>query len=77
MTIVLFMLVCTILAVLVLPNYVAFIEEFHLDSQLPFRILLAVGSFAGVWKMQILVICYSIAVGVLVLPWVRRGRVRP
>ena len=52
--------VCGILIVVVLPNFVALFKEFNTDLPVPTRILITVGSFAQVWRLQI-------AVGILVV----------
>lgn len=49
------MVVCTILVVFVLPNFVQIFNEFHAQLPLPTRITLAVGVFAGTWRIEILV----------------------
>jgi type IV pilus assembly protein PilC len=45
--------VCTILIVFVLPNFVSMFHEFHAQLPLPTRMLLALGTFAQTWRIEI------------------------
>lgn len=58
--------VCTILIVFVLPNFVSIFNEFHAELPLPTKIMLSIGSFAQVWRLQILlgVVLIASAVGI-------------
>jgi len=47
--------VCGVLIVVVLPNFVALFNEFHAQLPLPTQILIAVGSFAQTWRLEIVV----------------------
>src|SRR5690348_4822558 len=49
--------VCGVLIVVVLPNFVSLFREFHAELPLPTRILISVGAFAQQWRLQILVVC--------------------
>ncbi|HEV2029130.1 MAG TPA: hypothetical protein VGS16_11475 [Candidatus Dormibacteraeota bacterium] len=66
--------VCTVLVVLVLPNFVQNFNfaEVHATLPLSTRIMLAIGSFASVRRIQILVTVFAIVVGVTTLVRVRR-----
>jgi type IV pilus assembly protein PilC len=67
--------VCTILIVFVLPNFVAMFDEFHAKLPLPTVILLAVGTFAQVWRVQIVIGLFFAAVAVLLFINSAPGRV--
>src|SRR6266699_6975073 len=45
--------VCGVLIVVVLPNFVSLFREFHAELPLPTRVLIAVGAFAQTWRIQI------------------------
>src|SRR6266699_3764027 len=47
--------VCGVLIVVVLPNFVSLFNEFHAQLPLPTQILIAVGSFAQTWRLEIVV----------------------
>lgn len=57
--------VCTILIVFVLPNFVSIFAEFHADLPLPTKILLAVGAFAQIWRIQIVAGLFAVTVALL------------
>src|SRR5207245_667496 len=57
--------VCTILIVFVLPNFVSIFAEFNAQLPLPTKILLAVGRFAQIWRIQIVAGLFAVTVGVL------------
>jgi type IV pilus assembly protein PilC len=57
--------VCTILVVFVLPNFVSIFAEFHAELPLPTKILLAVGTFAQIWRIEIVAALFAVTVGVL------------
>jgi type IV pilus assembly protein PilC len=67
--------VCTILIVFVLPNFVSIFHEFNAPLPLPTRALLAVGAFAGVWRIQILLSLFALAVAVTLFMQSRAGHV--
>lgn len=67
--------VCTVLVVFVLPNFVAMFHEFHAALPLPTRILLAIGSFAQTWRVQIVIAMFLVIVAVLIFMSSRPGRV--
>jgi type IV pilus assembly protein PilC len=52
---VLAVVVCTVLIVFVLPNFVSIFNEFHAQLPLPTRIMLGVGLFAQSYRIEILV----------------------
>lgn len=45
--------VCGVLIVVVLPNFVALFNEFHSELPLPTKVLLAVGTFSEQWRLEI------------------------
>ena len=45
--------VCTVLLVVVLPNFVLLFREFHADLPLPTRILIALGAFTQAYRIEI------------------------
>lgn len=67
--------VCTVLIVFVLPNFVSIFHEFHAQLPLPTRILLAVGTFAQVWRIQIVVVLFAVIVIVMAVMSSPPGRV--
>ena len=67
--------VCAVLIVFVLPNFVSLFREFHADLPLPTRMLIAVGVFAQAWRIQIVIGTALLAVGVIVFLQSRPGRV--
>jgi type IV pilus assembly protein PilC len=67
--------VCTILIVMVLPNFVSIFNEFHAELPLPTRVLLAVGIFAQSWRFEILWGVFLAVAGVLTFARSRPGRV--
>lgn len=48
--------VCGVLIVFVLPNFVALFDEFHADLPAPTKILIAIGTFAQHWRFEILAV---------------------
>jgi type IV pilus assembly protein PilC len=67
--------VCGVLIVFVLPNFVALFDEFHADLPLPTKILIALGTFAQAWRWQILgAALVSVFAGFLALQ-TKRGKV--
>lgn len=67
--------VCTILIVFVLPNFVQMFKEFHADLPLPTKLLLAVGTFAQEWRVQIVLILFGLIVAVMAFFSSRPGRI--
>ena len=67
--------VCGVLIVVVLPNFVALFREFHQDLPLPTRILIAVGTFAQEWRLQIVLGALLIVFAVTAFLQSRTGRV--
>jgi len=55
--------VCGVLIVVVLPNFVALFNEFHAELPLPTRILIALGEFAQTWRLQIVIVVLAIVFG--------------
>jgi type IV pilus assembly protein PilC len=46
--------VCGVLIVVVLPNFVSLFREFHAELPAPTRLLIALGTFAQTWRLEIL-----------------------
>jgi type IV pilus assembly protein PilC len=67
--------VCTILVVFVLPNFVQMFKEFNAQLPLPTKILLAVGSFAQEWRVQIVIALFAVIVAILAFFSSTPGRV--
>jgi type IV pilus assembly protein PilC len=67
--------VCAVLIVFVLPNFVSLFREFHADLPLPTRVLIAVGVFAQAWRIQLIIGAALLAVGVFLFLQSRPGRV--
>ncbi len=67
--------VCTVLIVFVLPNFVQMFKEFKTDLPLPTRVLLAVGTFAQEWRIQIVVGVFVLIIAVLAWMSSAPGRV--
>ena len=67
--------VCTVLIVFVLPNFVSIFNEFHAQLPLPTKILLAVGTFAQTWRIQIVLGVFIAIVSILGLMNSPPGRV--
>jgi len=67
--------VCGVLIVFVLPNFVSLFREFHADLPLPTRVLIAVGAFAQAWRLQIIIGAALVAVGAFLFLQSRPGRV--
>jgi type IV pilus assembly protein PilC len=47
--------VCGVLIVVVLPNFVSLFREFHAELPAPTRLLIALGSFAQTWRLEIII----------------------
>ncbi|TMB94893.1 MAG: type II secretion system F family protein [Chloroflexi bacterium] len=67
--------VCGVLIVFVLPNFVSLFREFHADLPLPTRMLIAVGAFAQAWRLQIIIGAALLAAGAFLFLQSRPGRV--
>ena len=67
--------VCGVLIVFVLPNFVSLFREFHADLPLPTRMLIGVGAFAQAWRLQIIIGAALLAVGAFLFLQSRPGRV--
>ncbi len=67
--------VCTVLIVFVLPNFVAIFREFHAKLPLPTQMMLAVGVFAQIYRLQILVGIMVTLVGSVLFLKSRPGRI--
>jgi type IV pilus assembly protein PilC len=67
--------VCTVLIVFVLPNFVSIFAEFHADLPLPTKVLLAVGTFAQIWRIQIVAGLFFLIVAILAFMSSPPGRV--
>jgi type IV pilus assembly protein PilC len=55
--------VCGVLVVVVLPNFVSLFREFHAELPLPTRVLISLGAFAQVWRLQIVIAAALIVLG--------------
>ncbi len=69
------MAVCTILIVFVLPNFVSIFHEFKAQLPLPTRILLALGVFAGTWRIEIVAGLFVVIVAILIFMRSQAGRI--
>jgi type IV pilus assembly protein PilC len=67
--------VCTVLIVFVLPNFVPMFEEFHAALPLPTRIMLGLGVFAQTWRFEIVASIFATIVAILVFMNSPPGRV--
>jgi type IV pilus assembly protein PilC len=67
--------VCTVLIVFVLPGFVSIFKEFHAQLPLPTRVMLGVGTFAQVWRVQIVVGLFATIVAVLVFMSSKPGHI--
>jgi type IV pilus assembly protein PilC len=67
--------VCGVLIVVVLPNFVALFNEFHSELPLPTKLLLGLGSFTQVWRIHILVGAVILVFAVFLFLQTRTGRV--
>jgi type IV pilus assembly protein PilC len=67
--------VCGVLIVVVLPNFVSLFREFHAELPLPTRVLLAVGSFAQTWRLEIVIVAGVIVLGSFFFFQSKPGRV--
>lgn len=67
--------VCGVLIVVVLPNFIALFNEFHAQLPLPTRILIAVGEFAQTWRLQIVIVTLVVVFGAFAFFSSKPGRV--
>jgi type IV pilus assembly protein PilC len=67
--------VCGVLIVVVLPNFVSLFNEFHSALPLPTQMLLAVGEFAQVWRLQIVVGALIAVFAIFLFMQTRTGRI--
>jgi len=67
--------VCGVLIVVVLPNFVSLFREFHAELPLPTRVLIAVGAFAQTWRIQIVAAAALFVVGAFIFLQSRAGRI--
>jgi type IV pilus assembly protein PilC len=67
--------VCTILIVFVLPNFVSMFHEFHAQLPLPTRMLLALGTFAQTWRIEIVLGIFGFIVAIVLFMNSSLGRV--
>jgi type IV pilus assembly protein PilC len=68
-------IVCGVLIVVVLPNFVALFNEFHAQLPLPTKILIALGEFAQKWRLQIVIVAAVVVFGVFFFLRSKPGRV--
>jgi type IV pilus assembly protein PilC len=67
--------VCTVLIVVVLPNFVMLFNEFKANLPLPTRILIAIGAFSAAYRIEIVAVLAVIIVGGLAFFQSRPGKV--
>lgn len=67
--------VCGVLIVVVLPNFVALFHEFKATLPLPTQILISLGAFAGQWRLQILAVVLVVVFGSFIFLQSKPGRV--
>ncbi len=67
--------VCAVLIVVVLPNFVALFREFHAELPLPTRLLIALGTFAQTWRLEIVVGTALVIFGAFFFFQSKRGHV--
>jgi type IV pilus assembly protein PilC len=67
--------VCGVLIVVVLPNFVALFNEFHSDLPWPTKLLIALGSFAQVWRWYIVAVALVLLFGTFLFLQTKQGRV--
>jgi type IV pilus assembly protein PilC len=67
--------VCGVLIIFVLPNFVALFNEFHADLPLPTQALLALGTFAQAWRVQIIATAVAGGFGTFIFLQTRTGRI--
>jgi type IV pilus assembly protein PilC len=67
--------VCGVLIVVVLPNFVSLFREFHAELPLPTRVLIAVGAFAQTWRIQIVAAAVLFVLGAFIFLQSKAGRI--
>ncbi len=67
--------VCTVLIVVVLPNFVMLFNEFKADLPLPTRILIAIGAFSAAYRIEIVAVMAVILVAGVAFFQSRPGKV--
>jgi len=67
--------VCGVLIVVVLPNFVSLFNEFHSELPLPTKLLLGLGTFAETWRLQIVVASLLIVFATFLFLQSKPGRV--
>jgi type IV pilus assembly protein PilC len=67
--------VCGVLIVVVLPNFVALFDEFHADLPLPTKVLIALGGFAQQWRWEIVAVMLFLIFSVFLALQTRPGKV--
>lgn len=67
--------VCGVLIVVVLPNFVALFDEFHTDLPLPTKLLINLGSFAQVWRAEIVGVALLLVFGSFLFLQSKPGKV--
>jgi type IV pilus assembly protein PilC len=67
--------VCGVLVVVVLPNFVALFREFNAELPLPTKILIAIGGFADTWRIEIVAASSFIVFGSFLFFQSKPGRV--
>jgi type IV pilus assembly protein PilC len=67
--------VCGVLIVFVLPNFVALFNEFHADLPTPTKVLIALGTFAQDWRYEILAAGLALILAIFGALQTRPGKV--
>ncbi len=67
--------VCGVLVVVVLPNFVSLFREFHAELPLPTRVLIGLGTFAQTWRLEILIAVVILVLGSFLFLQSKTGRI--
>jgi type II secretory pathway component PulF len=67
--------VCGVLIVVVLPNFVQLFNEFHSELPLPTKILLGLGTFSEQWRLQIVAVTLAVVFGVFLFLQSKPGHI--
>jgi type IV pilus assembly protein PilC len=67
--------VCTVLVVVVLPNFVLLFREFHANLPLPTRMLIALGAFSQSYRVEIVATLAIVALAAFLFFQTRTGRI--
>ena len=67
--------VCGVLIVFVLPNFVALFNEFHADLPAPTKVLLAVGTFAQDYRYEIVLVILAVIFAAFAFMQTRQGKI--